>query len=87
MDECQSLFKNYKICLDVSMLVTLSLAKKADVLQKALKERNIDSMLEDARTDNKDTDAKHLKRKCKYTQLPFEESKSLTNTGAASVQS
>lgn len=37
---------------------------RADVLQKALKERNIDSMLEDARNDNKDTDAEHLKRKC-----------------------
>lgn len=45
-DECQSLFKKYKACLD-----------------KALKERNIDSMLEDARNDNKDPDAEHFKRK------------------------
>ncbi len=39
---------------------------RADFLQKALRERNIDSMLEDARNDNKDTDAEHLKRKCEY---------------------
>ena len=32
--------------------------------QKALKERGIDSMLEDARNDNKDTDTEHLRRKC-----------------------
>lgn len=38
----------------------------ANVLQKALKERNIESMLEDARNDNKDTDVEHLKRKCGY---------------------
>ncbi len=40
----------------------------ADFLQKALRERNIDSMLEDARNDNKDTDAEHLKRKCECVQ-------------------
>lgn len=32
--------------------------------QKALKERGIDTMLEDARNDNKDTDTEYLKRKC-----------------------
>ena len=36
--------------------------------QKALKERNIDSMLEDARIDNRDTDAEHLKRDCEYVR-------------------
>lgn len=41
---------------------------EADCLQKALRERNIDSMLEDARNDNKDTDAEHLKRKCEYSR-------------------
>ncbi|KAM0805737.1 distribution and morphology protein 35 [Usnea florida] len=50
-DECQSLLRDYKTCLD-----------------KALKERNIDSMLEDARNDNKDTDAEHLRRKCEFRQ-------------------
>ena len=43
-----------------------NLGSRADVLQKALKERNIDSMLGDARNDNKDTDAEHLRRKCEF---------------------
>ena len=50
----------------MSALSVLVLTVRADVFQKALKERNIDSMLEDARTDNKDTDAEYLKRKCEY---------------------
>lgn len=53
------------------------MAQRANVLQKALKERNIDSMLEDARNDNKDTDAEHLQRRCEYYLLPLE-SKFLT---------
>ena len=60
------------------------MAKKADLRQKALKERNIDSMLEDAKNDNKDTDAEHLQRRCEYTQPPFDKWNSLTTTGAAS---
>ena len=43
------------------------MAKNADHGQKALKERNIDSMLEDAKNDNKDTDAEHLQRRCEFT--------------------
>lgn len=53
------------------------MAERANVLQKALKERNIDSMLEDARNDNKDTDAEHLQHRCEYYLLPLE-SKFLT---------
>ena len=45
-----------------------SLGSRTDVFQKALKERNIDSMLEDARNDNKETDAEHLRRKCESPQ-------------------
>ena len=37
---------------------------QTDRCQKALKEKGIDSMLEDARNDNKDTDTEYLKRKC-----------------------
>ena len=37
---------------------------QTDHCQKALKEKGIDSMLEDARNDNKDTDTEYLKRKC-----------------------
>ena len=59
------------------------MVKKADLRQKALKERNIDSMLEDAKNDNKDTDAEHLQRRCELTQLLFNKSNSLTATGAA----
>lgn len=54
------------------------MAKRANVLQKALKERNIDSMLEDARNDNKDTDAEHLQRRCENNLLPLK-SKFLTD--------
>ena len=37
---------------------------QTDHFQKALKEKGIDSMMEDARNDNKDTDTEYLKRKC-----------------------
>ena len=59
------------------------MGKKADLRQKALKERNIDSMLEDAKNDNKDTDAEHLQRRCDLTQVPFNKSNSLIAIGAA----
>ena len=38
-------------------------------MQKALKEKGIDSMLEDARNDMKDTDTEHMKRGCKFPSL------------------
>lgn len=34
-------------------------------LQKALKERGIDTMLEDARESNRENDAEHMKRRCR----------------------
>lgn len=43
------------------------MVKKAHRRQKALKERNIDAMLEDAKINNKDTDAEHLHRRCEFT--------------------
>lgn len=54
------------------------LAERADVLQKALKERNIDSMLEDTRNDNKDADAGHPKRKC-------DDSRRMTNVKSLTI--
>ena len=36
--------------------------KKSDLRQKALKERNIDTMLSDARDGTAETDAEHLRR-------------------------
>ena len=41
----------------------------ANRFQKALKEKGIDTMLEDARNDMKDTDAETLRQRCKSTFL------------------
>jgi hypothetical protein len=73
-DECESLYKDYKKCLEVGLRSgPCSLFHyRANPLQKALRERGIDSMLEDAREDNKDTDAEHLRRRCKHLIEPHQ---------------
>ena len=61
-DECEPLFKQYKTCLSVCHLPPLCLAVMiADRTQKALKERGIDQMLDEARADNKENDAEYMK--------------------------
>ncbi|RMY36939.1 hypothetical protein D0866_03586 [Hortaea werneckii] len=51
-DECEPLFQQYKTCL----------SRKTDsCTQKALKDRGIDQMLEDARVDNKENDIEYMK--------------------------
>ncbi|RMY76700.1 hypothetical protein D0863_01773 [Hortaea werneckii] len=51
-DECEPLFQQYKTCL----------SKETDSrTQKALKDRGIDQMLEDARVDNKENDIEYMK--------------------------
>lgn len=61
-DECEPLFREYKTCLSVSHAFFLCLRTASDwVLQKALKERGIDTMLEEARADNRENDAEYLK--------------------------
>lgn len=65
-DECEPLLKKYTACLNVSSIsriVRLNWDLEADDRQKALKEKGIDTMLEDARNDMADADSEHLKRK------------------------
>ncbi|MDI1485029.1 MAG: Mitochondrial distribution and morphology protein 35 [Ramalina farinacea] len=65
-DECEPLLKKYTACLNVSStsrIVRLSWDPEADGQQKALKEKGIDTMLEDARNDMADADSEHLNRK------------------------
>lgn len=60
-DECEPLFRQYKQCLDVSGAG--SYRKKISALmpdQKALKERGIDKMLEEAMDNNKEHDAENM---------------------------
>lgn len=61
-DECEPLFQQYKACLSVSALLPYRLFEYLLTgSQKALKERGIDRMLEEARVDNKDNDSEYLK--------------------------
>ena len=65
-DECEPLFKQYKTCLTVLVHHTILFSSLlAYASQKALKERGIDSMLDDARESNRENDAEHMKRSCK----------------------
>ena len=62
-DECEPLFKQYKNCLTVSVLRS-RLCSSVDPVQTALKERGIDTMLEEARESNKENDAENMRRSC-----------------------
>ena len=61
-DECEPLFKQYKACLTVKRTSILFSVTGINIFQKALKDKGIDTMLDDARNDLKDADAIHLKR-------------------------
>ena len=66
-DECSSLFKEYRQCLAVShIFLIFQKLLGSDFKQGALKERGIDKMLEEAREDNKESDALNMRRKCKW---------------------
>ncbi|RMY92185.1 hypothetical protein D0861_02628 [Hortaea werneckii] len=54
-DECEPLFQQYKTCLSSVNALRLTPA------QKALKDRGIDQMLEEARADNKENDIEYMK--------------------------
>ena len=43
-------------------LFSRDIGNEIDAMQKVLKERGIDTMLEEARESNQETDAEHLKR-------------------------
>ena len=63
-DECEPLFKQYKTCLSVRYRPTpmsRTMPVPTNPIQKALKERGIDQMLDEARADNKENDAEYLK--------------------------
>lgn len=49
--------------LSLSLVPTVLMNNKTDAQQVALKERGIDKLLEEAREDNKENDAIHMKRK------------------------
>jgi TRIAP1/MDM35 family protein len=67
-NECEELFTKYKKCLNVSSLsiislaVLLSLTREFSDIQKVLKERGIDTMLEDARKSSSETDSEFLRK-------------------------
>jgi len=65
-DECEGLFKQYKDCLTVSIPGPTAFVTNTNLMQKALKERGIDSMLEEARDSNQDTDAENMRRSCEF---------------------
>lgn len=48
------------------MLLDQHFGPESHHAQRALKDKGIESMLEDARNDNQDTDAEHLKRSCTF---------------------
>ncbi|KAI0871366.1 hypothetical protein GGS24DRAFT_503849 [Hypoxylon argillaceum] len=67
--ECATQFENYAKCLKVGYsrhrLVNLIAVYISDspTTKVALEQRGIDKLLAEAREDNKENDAKHLKRK------------------------
>ena len=69
-DECEPLFKEYKACLSVSPATRDFEVYVLTLPQKALKDRGIDQMLDDARMDNKENDLEYLKpsiiSRCKH---------------------
>ncbi|KAJ4348420.1 Mitochondrial distribution and morphology protein 35 [Didymosphaeria variabile] len=58
-DECDPLFKQYEKCLSVRE--PISLVRPTHHHQKVLKERGIDKMVKEAREDNRENDAEHMK--------------------------
>lgn len=64
-DECEGLFKRYQDCLTVRVRRSSPCIINTDLMQNALKERGIDTMLEEARDSNKDIEAENLRRSCK----------------------
>lgn len=61
-DECEPLFKEYKMCLSVRCSNHVAFpASLLTALKKALKERGIDTMLDEARADNRENDAEYMK--------------------------
>lgn len=60
--ECAGLFKDYQKCLHVSSARTLS-GTMLIMIQAALKERGVDKLLNDAREDNKENDARLMEPK------------------------
>lgn len=62
-DECADLFKKYNSCLMVGTSAILLKSITTDnTKQKALKDRGIDTMLEEAKQASSDSDAEHLRR-------------------------
>ncbi|KAL3489100.1 hypothetical protein BJX62DRAFT_239448 [Aspergillus germanicus] len=69
-NECEDLFAKYKTCLTVCLLPLyfahakpcLKQKLKSVGLQKTLKERGIDTMLEEARKSTPETDAEYNRR-------------------------
>ena len=67
-DECEPLFRNYKDCLTVVLSRFIGAASfKLTSIQRALKERGIDTMLDEARENNKENDAENMRRRCTST--------------------
>jgi TRIAP1/MDM35 family protein len=67
-DECEPLFAKYKQCLSVSLsflllppptLIQTTIANTNS--QRALKDRGIDKMLDEARADNRENDLENMK--------------------------
>lgn len=60
---------NYKACLGVSLCGELHRRHVLTMSQKALKDRGIDQMLDEARADNKEHDVEYLGAKAKCTHI------------------
>ena len=59
-DECDPLFKQYEKCLSVGKVKS----RRETILihlQKVLKDRGIDKMVMEAREDNRENDAEHMR--------------------------
>jgi len=59
-DECEPMFKQYEQCLKVQHHDSTTVLFPLIPLQKVLKSKGIDSMLKEAREDNRENDAEHL---------------------------
>ena len=60
-DECEHLFKEYKTCLTVRLFAHTAVQRRLMIQQKALEERGIDKMIDEAKADNKENDMQYLK--------------------------
>lgn len=58
----------YRSCLSVRCTTPLA-GFHTDSQQKALKERGIDRMIDEAREDNRENDVEHMKQSCKSSLL------------------